>query len=62
MTTLRKDSVNKILKRAIDLYLDKHGTEGYDDFKEFLLSKGIRIDWLELREKGRQRFNFRKGE
>ena len=62
MVELNKESVEKILKRSIDLYLDKHGTEGYEDFKRFLLSKGVRTDWLELRYKGRQRFNFRKGD
>lgn len=57
---LSKDSVEKILKSSINKYLDKHGTEGYDVFKQFLMSKGIRVDWIELRYRGVQRFNRRK--
>lgn len=58
--SLSKDSVESILKSSINKYLDKHGTEGYEDFKQFLMSKGIRVDWIELRYKGTQKFNWRK--
>lgn len=58
--SLSKDSVEGILKSSINKYLDRYGTEGYEDFKQFLMSKGIRVDWIELRYKGTQKFNWRK--
>jgi hypothetical protein len=57
--SLPKKSLDKILKRSVELYLDRHGTEGYEDFKRFLMSKGVRTDCLELREKGRNKLRFK---
>ncbi|CAL9986437.1 hypothetical protein VPHD260_0179 [Vibrio phage D260] len=36
-----KDKTEKLMKRMVDQYLDKHGTEGYEDFKKFMRDKGI---------------------
>lgn len=36
-----KANTEKLMKRMVEKYLDKHGTEGYKDFKKFMRDKGI---------------------
>lgn len=45
---MNKDLALKKMNKLNEYYLDKHGTDGYDKFKEFMSENGVPTNTIEF--------------